>query len=287
MTGRRKLRNTPAPPGPSASSQRKGRSQRHPPQSDPDDSEEEAAPRRSTRAQVATDSEKLDLILLELRGLSSRITKVETSVDKVESDLFEANTRIDGLVEALEETESKLEQAFDEIDRLENFQRENSGRLRGIEEGAEDAVAGSNCPVPFLIDFFKENCGVELKPKHFQKAHRLGTFRADQRYPRDIIFKMRDYQRKCDIFAAAKTSLTDGKYRVMPDLSDRLRRRRAAFWPLREQIHAMDLKSYFKGKLSTLHIEAGDTTYQFPTMAAAKKGLRLKFPDLVWKRSTR
>ena len=69
---------------------------------------------------------------------------------------------------------------------------------------------------------------------------------------------------------------------MAPDLSDRPRRKRAAFWPLREQLHAMNIKTFFKGKLYILNIEDGDAMFEFASMSAAKKGLRGKYPDIDW-----
>lgn len=245
----------------------------------PEDSadEEDVSPERSGRSTGST-NDKLDLILSELKSMGRRMDSFEQSVGVMTGDIFQNSNRIDELEEDLRESEQKLEQAYEEIDRLENRHRENNARLLNVDEEAE-TVQGM---IPFLVDFFKNECSLELREKDFEKAHRLGRLRADQKYPRAIIFKMHHFQRKCELVKAAKDSLKDGKYRLVPDMSDRLRRQRALFWPLREQLHAMDKSTYFKGPC-TLHIEDGETTLKFDTMEAAKKGLRKKFPNLAWK----
>ena len=240
------------------------------------DDDRDDSPERSDQAS-RTVNDKLDLILEKLGRMETRMDSFEHSAGVMRGDIFNNASRIDELEEKLTETEEKLDQALDELDQLNNRHRENNCRLLNVDEGAEEALG----IFPFLVNFMKEECDLELKEKDFEKAHRLGRQREDQKYPRAIIFKMNHFQKKLAILKATKDTLKEGKYRIVPDMSDRLRRRRNDFWPLREQLHAMEIKTFFKGP-ATLHVEDGERVLKFDTLAAAKKRLKRSYPGLKW-----
>ena len=166
---------------------------------------------------------------------------------------------------------------------MNNCLRENNSRLLRVPEGAEDVIGIK----PFLVDFFNTKCGTQLVVRDFEKAHRVGTLHPSQRSPRPIVFKIDHFATKWELIEAAKVPIRTTDFTLTPDISDRARQRRDDLWPLRTQLHAKGMKTYFKGR-STLHIEDEDKKllWKFDTIADAKATLRKKMPDLSWQRSS-
>ncbi|CAJ1055524.1 uncharacterized protein LOC117816948 [Xyrichtys novacula] len=101
-----------------------------------------------------------------------------------------------------------------------------------------------------------EKWKLPLVTDDFERAHRMGPLRDNQKHPRAIISKLHHFQKKQRILNMSKLSPEDCVLRVVPDISAQLQARRSEFWPLRKHLHQMGLKTYFQHS-AILWVEVG------------------------------
>lgn len=210
--------------------------------------------------------------------LDSAIKRIEALENRFERTLAEVHDCAVS-VEAQENRtgalEKKLQEALDRIDQLESRHRQNNLRLINVPEGNEKDLPMSS----FIIKILAERWNLKLKEDDFERAHRVGPMREAAKYPRAIIFKMHHFQKKLYIWRGSRGPRDGSNVRVVPDMSTSVREKRREFWPLRDQLHQMNIKTFLKYP-ATLHVEDGDTVTSFTTPEKAKVELQKKYPSI-------
>ena len=109
--------------------------------------------------------------------------------------------------------------------------------------------------ISFLVKLLKTEWGLSLSEADIEKAHRLGVLNKTARNPRGIIFRVQNFQLKHRILQAVKVRRTHNinseeqeksKYRIFSDILVQMRKRRDAFWPLRERLHNLNITTKVK-----------------------------------------
>ena len=232
---------------------------------------------------------KLDQILrsnasLEtlLNTLVSRADAADLKIEKMAGDIHDNGVAIDSQATRVTQLEEQLGKALEYIDQMETRSRQCNLKLLYVPERKEQ-----NTPIiPFLVGLFRETWGLELKEKDFERAHRLGSLKADSKTPRPFIFKLHHYRKREEIMRVTKTRPDGCTYKVVPDMSVQLRKRRAEFWPLREKLHELDIKTFFRGS-ATLWADDGTTAEKYgETVDEAKEKAQKKYPGITWEKPT-
>ena len=176
--------------------------------------------------------------------LVTRVDSIEQKFESVSGDLHDQAIRIDNHQELIAKLQKNLDHAMEHIDTLENRQREKNLKLLAVAENLED----NSGLIPFLIQLLEIEWGIKLKSTDLEKAHRLGRLDKASRNPRPIIFSVSNFQTKLQILKDGTKRWANGrepsKYRIVPDISQQLRKKRDAFWPLREQLHKLNYYYY-------------------------------------------
>lgn len=208
-----------------------------------------------------------------LNSVVKRVEGPETNVEINADALHDTEGKLNSQDERVSHLENKLQRAMEMIDQLENRHRQNNLRLLNVPEKEESGRQ----MIAFLVKFFKEKWDLQLEENDFERAHRLGLIRDNQRYPRSIILKLHHFQKKQLILNSCRTSPNDCDFRVVPDISAQLQARRAEFWPLRKQLHQLGLKTYFWYP-AVLWVEGGGEKKSFNSLDQALEQLKRNYP---------
>lgn len=210
-----------------------------------------------------------------LNSVVKRVETLEAKVDTNAGALHDTGVKLDAQDERVLDLEMKLQKAMEMIDQLENRHRQNNLRLLNVPEKEE----GGMLMIAFLVKIFKEKWKLQLEENDFERAHRMGPARENQRYPRAIIFKLHHFQKKQLILNSCRRSPEDGAFRVVPDISAQLQARRAEFWPLRKQLHQLGVKTFFRHP-AILWVEDGAEKMSFNSPDQAQEQLKLHYPTI-------
>lgn len=139
--------------------------------------------------------------------------------------------------------------------------------------------------IPFVIKLLNDEWGLSLSEADVEKAHRLGAHKKNARYARGIIFRVQNMQTKHKILQAVKVRRTQdtsfeeekSKYRIVPDISLQMRKRRDAFWPLRERLHKLNITTKVKYP-AVLLVQDGEEELRFSNLQEAEEELNTRFP---------
>lgn len=198
-----------------------------------------------------------------------RIEALETRFESAMAEVHDYGVLVETQMSRTGALEKKLQNALDHIDQLENRNRQNNLRLLNVLEGSE-----KDLPMPaFLVKTFAEKWKLELKEEDFERAHRVGARKDDTGYPRAIIFKLHHYQKRLYIWKGTRRQIEGCNFKVVPDMSAAVREKRKAFWPLREQLHQNDIKTFLKFP-ATLYVEDGDLVNTFTSPEKARLELK-------------
>ena len=210
-----------------------------------------------------------------LNSVVQRVDALDTRTEMLTGEIHEQGIKLNSQENRVSELEEKLQQAFEYIDQLENRHRQNNLKLLNVPEGEEKDMS----MITFLIKIFEEKWGLKLKEEDFDRAHRVGPLRDNAQYPRAIIFKLHQYQKKLHILKVAKGRLNGSSLRVVTDISAQLRSKRAAFWPVREQLHRLNIKTFMRHP-AILCVEDGGKMTSFKSLEEAKEELKRKYPSV-------
>ena len=209
-----------------------------------------------------------------LNNVVGRVDTLDAKTESIMADVHEQGLRLNSQEKRVSELEKKLQQANDYIDQLENRHRENNLRLLNAGEGEE-----RNTPIPYLVKILAEKWNLELKEDDFEKAHRVGPLKDNAKRPRAIIFKLHHFQKKQLIWKQTRETPEGCDLKIVQDTSVQLRMKKAEYWPLREQLHLLDIKTYIKHP-ATLYVEDGETTMSFKSPDEAKREMKRKYPAI-------
>lgn len=171
--------------------------------------------------------------------------------------------------------EKQLKDALYRIDQLENRHRQNNLRLLNVPEDREKDLSMPSS----LVKTFEEKWNLKLKEEDFERAHRVGPMRDTSEYPRAIIFKLHHYQKNVYIWRGTRGQLQGCNLRVVSDMSAMVRAKKKEFWPLREQLHLINVKTFLRYPV-TLHVEDGGQVTTFTSVEKAKLELKKKYPSI-------
>ena len=210
-----------------------------------------------------------------LNTVVKRVETLETKVETNAGTLHDTEVQLITQNKRITHLENKLKQAMDVIDQLENRHRQNNLRLLNVQEKEESGMT----MIDFLVKTFMEKWKLPLVADDFERAHRMGPVRDNQKHPRAIIFKLHHFQKKQRIINVCKTSPEDCDLRVVPDISVQRQARRSEFWPLRKQLHQLGLKTYFRHP-AILWVEDGAQKMSFNSLDQAQEHLKLQYPSI-------
>ncbi|CAL1593144.1 unnamed protein product [Knipowitschia caucasica] len=219
--------------------------------------------------QVNTDTNVL------LNSALKRIEALEHILEATKAEVHEYTILVKTQESKVDALGKKLQDALEQIDQLENRHRQNNLRLLNVPEGYEKDLPLTS----FLVKTLAERWNLKLTEEDFERAHRIGPVSDNARYPRAIIFKLHHFQKKLYIQRGAREPAEGGKLRIVPDMSSMVRARRRAFWPLREQLHQMNIKTFLRYP-ATLHIDEGGRATAFTSLEEAKLELTKKYPTI-------
>ncbi|CAM4686592.1 unnamed protein product [Leuciscus chuanchicus] len=184
--------------------------------------------------------------------------------EAVEATGLDYNARFDGI-------ESKLNKLLQVNTSTNTLLDSAVKRIEALETRFESAMAEVH-DYGVLVE-----AQLELKEEDFERAHHVGAKRHDTGYPRAIIFKLHHYQKKLYIWKGTRRQIEGCNFKVVPDMSVAVREKRKAFWPLREQLHQIDIKTFLKFP-ATLYVEDGDLVNTFTSPEKARLELKKKYP---------
>ena len=204
-----------------------------------------------------------------------RIVALEGKLESTKAEMHDYGVLTETQNQRTGALEKQLKDALDRIDQLENRHRLNNLRLLNVPEGEENDLRMSS----FLIKTLEKKWKVQLKEEDIERAHRVGPKRDTAEYPRAIIFKLHHYQKKLYVWKETRGRLEDCNYKVVSDMSAAVRAKRRDFWPIREQLHQIGVKTFLKYP-ATLHVEEGGQVITFASVETAKIELQKKYPSL-------
>lgn len=224
-----------------------------------------------------------------ISSLVKRVDSLDHKMEVFTGEIHDHAGRLDNHQSSIKELEKKYNQALEFIDLLENRQREKNLRLLDVPEHSEKGTE----MIPFLIKLLNEEWGLSLSEADVEKAHRLGAYKKNARHARGIIFRVQNIQTKHKILQAVKVRRTQNasteedasaeeerrKYRIVPDISVQMRKRRDAFWPLRERLHKLNITTRVKYP-AVLVVQEGEDILTFSTLQEAEEQLHTRFPSI-------
>lgn len=204
-----------------------------------------------------------------LNAVVGRVDTLDTKTDSIMADVHDQGVKLDAHEKRVSELEKKLQQATDYIDLLENKHREMNLKLLNAEEGFEKDMS----MVSFLVQILEEKWSLKLKEEDIEKAHRIGTIKSNAKYPRAIIFKLHHWKQ-------TREKREGCNLKIVMDSSALLRKKIAEFWPLREQLHQMNMKTYIKHPATRCVTDEENVTTSFTSFNEAKQKLKEKHPSM-------
>lgn len=220
-------------------------------------------------------------------SLLTRVDSIDNKLGVLNGEMHTHTAQLSAQRGRIDELQRNLDQALEYIDTLENRQREKNLKLLNVPESEENA----NGIVPFLVDLIETEWGLTLQETDIEKAHRLGPLHQKTRYPRGIMFRVQHFQTKLQILKAINarranqansTGVTEPKsckYRIISDISVQLRKKRDAFWPLREKLHELNIKTKIRHP-AVLLVTIGKEELRFPTVCEAQSELCKRYPTI-------
>lgn len=182
----------------------------------------------STRAQLGLLREELKLIADKTENLSERMDKLEKEVNETLND---HSDNLTNMGTRLKEMEKEILNLKGRSEDLEARSRRNNIRVVGVKEGAE---AGKK-PSEFMAGLLKEKLGLASAPM-LDRVHRtLGARRDGEGVPpRAFVVRCHYYTDKEEILKRARdiertAEGRSGRIRVLPDFTQEVNNKRAAF----------------------------------------------------------
>lgn len=80
----------------------------------------------------------------------------------------------------------------------------------------------------------------------FERVHRVGVIKDNVKHPRAITFELHHHHKKLEIWKKTRGGQEGCNFKEVTDISIQLRKKRAETWPLREQLHRLNLKTYIR-----------------------------------------
>ncbi|XP_034545240.1 uncharacterized protein LOC117816948 [Notolabrus celidotus] len=211
-----------------------------------------------------------------LNSVVQRMDAFDGRMENLVGEMHDQGVKLDTQENRVSKLERKMQLATDYIDQLENRHRQNNLRLLNVPEREERDLP----MITFLVKTLKEKWSLTLKEEDFERAHRVGPIKDNAKHPRAIIFKLHHFQKKLQILKQAKGRQDGSNFRVVTDMSAQTRARRAEFWPLREQLHRLNVKTFLRHP-ATLCVEDGGTVMSFGSFEEAKVELQQKYPSII------
>lgn len=210
-----------------------------------------------------------------LNSVVRRVDKIDTRTEVLTGELHDQGVKLDLQEKRVAELEGKLQQSMEYIDQLENQHRQNNLRMLNVPEKEEK----DQPMIHFLIKLFEEKWSLTLKEQDFERAHRVGVIKDNVKHPRAIIFKLHHYHKKLEIWKKTRGGQEGCNFKVVMDMLIQLRRKRAEMWPLREQLHRLNLKTYIWHP-AILCVDDGGRVKSFKTLEEAKEELKHTYTSI-------
>lgn len=210
-----------------------------------------------------------------LNAVVQRVDALDTRMETLMGEMHNQGVNLDSQEKRVLALEKKLQQATDYIDQLENRHCQNNLRLLNVLEREEKDMS----MIIFLVKTFEEKWSLMLKEEDFERAHCVGPIKDNAKYPWAIIFRLHHYQEKLQILKLSRERQDGCNFRVVTDMSAQLRSRRTEFWPLREQLHRLKIKTYIRHP-ATLCVEDDGKVMSFSSLEEAKGELKRKHPSV-------
>ncbi|XP_053571730.1 protein fantom [Bombina bombina] len=166
----------------------------------------------------------------EISGLRKDINEIGNKVEYLEEVQESNQEEISILQQQLKCQETSIMQLHDKLEDLENMERRQNLRIRGVPE----SVLTSSIP-GYLQELFTHIKGAPYdQPIQFDRAHRaLRPKSLDPKKPRDIILKFKDYSQKEEVSQLAhkqrSINFQDSNIQIFADLAPRTLLRRREF----------------------------------------------------------
>ena len=161
---------------------------------------------------MKTRSQKMEGIKAILDAIQNDLKTKATSIDieELKSLIQEKDARIEALEKRVDELETKLtflhhsNQLLErKVDDGEQYQRRPSLRISGIPSLPREVETGDVCLRKVKEEISK--LGVDVKKLHFDRAHRVGVVKKDDKgkpLPRQMIFRMGSWSDRTIIYKA-------------------------------------------------------------------------------------
>lgn len=218
----------------------------------------------------------------EFIQLRQDVSALFTRVEAVEETTATSSSSLQILQETVHQHSAQLFTLQQHIDDVENRNRRNNIRLRGLPE-----AVGSDELYPALLSIFNDLLGrppdihIEL-----DRAHRaLRPPSQDDQNPRDVICRVHYYALKEDILRAARARrqvfYKEAQVQLFPDLSRHTLAQRAALKPILEVLRDKDIP-YRWGFPFALSVRRNGKTYTLRSGADIPSFLKdLDIPDIT------
>lgn len=236
----------------------------------------------ASNASLTGKLDKLDTLSKKIDNLSTSVKSIGDRLDRNEADLLGQSNKLDLQQAQIISLEKRLSDAIDEIDNLDNRSRRNNLRLLHLPEKSEAGYTMAS----YLAKILSDLLSIPLKELDIEAAHRIGALKEDQPRPRTVIFKLHHLQKKWSIMEAAKhkelrpRDHPGVRLHITADISVRRRKLRDQYWPLREQLHANNVKTRVRDP-GSLSVWIDGEVHTFGDIEAAVTGLKTILPDLV------
>lgn len=169
------------------------------------------------------DNKKTDLKIAKFQTeLSSKISDLISTSEKVESSTFDADITLREHRKSLENLEQKLQEKTNavkklegEVNNLEQYSRRTCLRIFGIKEMSSERTDD------IVVDLAKR-IEVSLQHADIDRSHRVGTQNANKKISRPIIVKLTSYRKREDLLRNRRKLKSTG-ITIQEDLTARNR----------------------------------------------------------------
>lgn len=163
--------------------------------------------------------EKLDLLITEVTGMSSRLQEFVTKYSRLDADVQQ-------LTKDNQVLKTNLAQLQTKVDYLENQSRRNNIVIRGVEGDAGEKTWRD--VESKVVSVIQTNLGVDLCQSDIERAHRVFRSKA---VPKPIVVKLLSYKKKEEILGK-RYKLKGTDIVIQEDFSDRIIEERQKLYPL-------------------------------------------------------